>query len=688
MKKALNIIIALLCTHLAQANTTNDSIQKSKQCFSDAYSQIQQMLEGTKPLNYEKAIFLTENAFYENAINYEDYKAVLDFHTQNIKNIAEANRNNENIKQNKDPLLSKQEKLELYNNVLYNWAIYTYLTDTTFFMDTTGIYFHLPYSYSKNDPYGKQIFSNTQTISLLLPQLRTGNCYAMATLFKLFAERLTTQAQLATAPGHIYIRHQDINGTWYNVEPATGSFPGTGTISTVTYTTDKAIETGIALRTLNQEQSINLCMIYLAKGYENKFNEAHSPFALQCAETALQYDTKNLNALLLKAEILESKLLATNKSIAQLQNSATFKEYEQLITQLHGLGYKQMPDAMRNYITATIKGDSAVLPPTINQQAKGYASLSKGILVEDIKQTKIEQYNHTLYNTKTNKITGFTQTTQEDVDVVFALSVDPLTAHFPWYTPYQYAGNDVVRSIDIDGLEPKEIITSVGKISAPVLAFITAAFPEWNTQKLSETPFIRMSKGEKDKNWATTYIDGLGGYYVTTNSDKSGFDFWLNTVVHEGKHIQDMESDGIGYFLNYAYDYITKGYIDTEYEVEARKTGAPVEKFSYYNDIEGVLTSDRSDEWKIKKMQYLGVTYRIDRFNQELSNLSNKKSNLLKQYEAIKTGSGGGATEAATMFYNRYITPVELEINKVTNKINEAKKDEKIAKDEFEKVDK
>ncbi len=33
------------------------------------------------------------------------------------------------------------------------------------------------------------------------------------------------------------------------------------------------------------------------------------------------------------------------------------------------------------------------------------------------------------------------------------LSVDPLTASYPWYTAYQFAGNDPIRNIDIDGLE-------------------------------------------------------------------------------------------------------------------------------------------------------------------------------------------------------------------------------------------
>ena len=33
------------------------------------------------------------------------------------------------------------------------------------------------------------------------------------------------------------------------------------------------------------------------------------------------------------------------------------------------------------------------------------------------------------------------------------LSVDPLTSSYPWYTPYQFAGNKPIKYIDIDGLE-------------------------------------------------------------------------------------------------------------------------------------------------------------------------------------------------------------------------------------------
>ncbi|OJX57977.1 MAG: hypothetical protein BGO89_06145 [Candidatus Kapaibacterium thiocyanatum] len=33
------------------------------------------------------------------------------------------------------------------------------------------------------------------------------------------------------------------------------------------------------------------------------------------------------------------------------------------------------------------------------------------------------------------------------------MSVDPLAGDYPWYTPYQFAGNTPIQAIDLDGLE-------------------------------------------------------------------------------------------------------------------------------------------------------------------------------------------------------------------------------------------
>lgn len=50
------------------------------------------------------------------------------------------------------------------------------------------------------------------------------------------------------------------------------------------------------------------------------------------------------------------------------------------------------------------------------------------------------------------------------------LSVDPLTKAYPWYTPYQFAGNRPINAIDLDGLEEWETITEIGNKVKPVLS--------------------------------------------------------------------------------------------------------------------------------------------------------------------------------------------------------------------------
>lgn len=50
--------------------------------------------------------------------------------------------------------------------------------------------------------------------------------------------------------------------------------------------------------------------------------------------------------------------------------------------------------------------------------------------------------------------------TLTSTEVARFLSVDPLAPQYPWYTPYQFAGNTPIMAIDLDGLEPKIMITN------------------------------------------------------------------------------------------------------------------------------------------------------------------------------------------------------------------------------------
>ncbi|SKA40210.1 RHS repeat-associated core domain-containing protein [Chitinophaga eiseniae] len=63
-----------------------------------------------------------------------------------------------------------------------------------------------------------------------------------------------------------------------------------------------------------------------------------------------------------------------------------------------------------------------------------------------------------------------------DPRVARFLSVDPVTKEFPWYTPYQFAGNKPIKYIDLDGAEEAEP-ASAGPVMRPILGGLRTPAP-------------------------------------------------------------------------------------------------------------------------------------------------------------------------------------------------------------------
>lgn len=428
----------------------------TQQHFTHALAEISSMLEGIQPLDFERAVFVTENAYRVNAVSYQDFKASLDIHSSIIEKLIKANAKEDWKKYQPVsmgiPMETDEETKENYRKALANWAIYTYLTDTTKINVQVQQFLHLPYAYSNDDPFGSIEWKNSQVLNLL--ETQKGNCYALVTLFKIFSERFHSEANIVTAPQHVYIEHRDPKGDLYNVEVATRSFPGTGSIQTLTYTTREALLNNISLRSLNLKQSIGLCLVYLAKGYEHKYKTKADGFLLTCAEKVLEHDAKNLNALLLKAQVYEQRVMKKEMPAAT---------YEKMLAELYALGYRQMPDDMKAIILAKIQGNSVTATinktpnpfESIGEQAR-YATLSGGIFEEVHTPQKLVRVGQTIFNTEKSKIEKFLEgdNSSYQVDpVVFALSVDPLTNSYPMLTPYQFASNSPIANIDMDGQE-------------------------------------------------------------------------------------------------------------------------------------------------------------------------------------------------------------------------------------------
>lgn len=478
---SIGIVTTLLfITPFAKANSDSTKIY-----FQQAFKEVKNMLEEKQPMSFEKAVFVTENAYLENKFSYQDFQQIIDANLIFIRALTEAN-NKEASKDFRTLIdfskpnfdintlnYTEKEKKEMYRKTLANWAIFTYMTDTTYYFGTP----HLPFSYQIKDPFGMNDWKNSQVSNLLTSEEQKGNCFALVSLFKILSDRLNSEAYICTAPQHIYIQHQDDKGDFYNVELATGTHPGDGSLQTLTYTFYEGIVSGISLRRLKQEkQTIALCLVNLGKSYEHKFKTRNDDFILQCAELALKYDSLSLNAMLLKEQVLEERIIkyATEKKITDISKlkldkgiAVTYKKLETQIIKLYELGYHQMPLYMQEMILAGLqrKGDEKIIVqdrtpnpfPSLKNVApedKRYSTLSGGLFEEVHEKKQFEQYGRFTIDTDKKKITKMESESNFKflIDpVVFAWSVDPMTAATPGWSPYAAFNNNPILNIDADG---------------------------------------------------------------------------------------------------------------------------------------------------------------------------------------------------------------------------------------------
>lgn len=461
--KAIKYIALLVAFVPLKLLASNDTTARSY--FYTAKQHLENMLNGKEPMSYEEAIYQIENAWWEGGIDKVSYKAALDAHTAEILSLVSAYKDSAKMNPARDLLETKEQKIEKYKKALVNHAIYSYITEPLIFLRDDKLITRQPFAYSRKDPFGTSDWTNTQVVHLLNKD--NGNCFALASLFKIFSDRLASDANLCTAPGHIYIRHADDKGTRFNVELSSkNAFPGTGTLETLTYTPDEATKKGIALRELDLKQSIALCLVYLAKGYEYKFGVKDDPFMLTCSETALKYDDHNLNAMLLKAEVMESRLLKQNKTLAQLGSEKEFQDYQNWITLIFSYGYREMPFDMKNIMIKGWTRDTIIAlsqkdhTPSRLKHATlkdtRYAGLSWGLFDEEIKTKPLERYSNTVFDTKKMKIIAFLESdvlyNHYNFDpVVFAWNIDPLAHMYPSISPYAFCANSPIAICDIDG---------------------------------------------------------------------------------------------------------------------------------------------------------------------------------------------------------------------------------------------
>ena len=320
----MNRIIYLFCLiFLLSFNSFGQEI------YNNVYLEHRAMLEGKQPLNFKKAIFTTENAYYDNQLNYEKFCKAIEANTAICKS----------IKQSFDLTYPKKDK----NKTMVNASVFKFMTDTTsIYINDTTVFLHLPFQYNFEDFAGAKDWSNMFVTKLI--ETRKGNCHSLPILYKMIVEEMGERAWLSFAPNHLYIKLHNEQVGWYNTELTCAEFPTDAWLMSSGYIHIDAIRNGIYMDTLSLKQSVALCLVDLAQGYQAKYGIGDGSFILQCCDAVLEHFPNYINALLLKAETMAS--LYKKSDTGSEENRVRIAQMNELYTHIHGLGYRKMPHRM------------------------------------------------------------------------------------------------------------------------------------------------------------------------------------------------------------------------------------------------------------------------------------------------------------------------------------------------------
>ncbi len=295
--------------------------------YRKAFSELSKMADTSYSI--QKANFIVENAFYENKGNYDEFDKLIGEIGQFL------NTKMDELKYDKNNNLHK-------NTILFQ-----------FFSDTLQVKSqnleHLPFKYEFDDYMGRNDWSNMFVSKLL--QTNKGQCHSLPLLYLILAEEIGAKAHLAFSPSHSYIKFQNNNGKWINVELTNGMLTMDAFILQSGYMKAEALSSKIYMQPLTKKQVLSEFMVDLAKGYSKKFG--YDEFVEQVIEKALELYPNNIFAQMVKSDYTTLQFMFVQKQLrvppneihkypkAKKMLDKMYKQYEVI----DNLGYQEMPIA-------------------------------------------------------------------------------------------------------------------------------------------------------------------------------------------------------------------------------------------------------------------------------------------------------------------------------------------------------
>ena len=318
---------------LSTTGFPSQSYQEGTANYYSAFRQIDSMLQGKKPLDLGKAVFVVENAYYGNSLNYVEYQKSLDSKVQFCKQKIE------------------EEKLDAENDLVKNMMLFRFISDTLKmkYRETGQIVTHYPVKYDLEDYKSEKNFDSHFVTKLM--RSGSGQCYSMPLYYLVLAEKIGAKAYWSFSPRHSFVKIQDNDGSWYNLELTCSAILSDAHYMNSSYIKAEAIRNRIYLEPMDKKEIVAEMLIELARGYYVKYGL--DDFYLACADTASRYLSNKLDPLMMKS-IYETHLTLTLANLLEAPNPQMMKEkslesykhYEamqSLYEQIDNLGYEEIP---------------------------------------------------------------------------------------------------------------------------------------------------------------------------------------------------------------------------------------------------------------------------------------------------------------------------------------------------------
>ena len=307
--------------------------------YEQGFAYLNDMLEDNTSMSFKEAVYTVENAYLNGNMNREYFMGRIEGLRQLSERVIAENRLDYNFKDK--------------GQVMKYAAIFTVMTGEIPILIGEDTLYHTPFGYDFEDIFGTKDW--TQTFVSKLIDSEKGNCHSLPYLYKILADEIGANAYLALAPNHVYIKHRCEKAGWYNTELTSGTFPIDAWLMASGYISLESVQKGIYLDTLTEKESIALCVLDLAQGYNHKYPDNDGKFVIECCDLALKHFPDFVNAILLKAETRLKQLQAMQenygyaylKEVTNLrEGKKLWDEMNSLYMQIYQLGYRQMPEQM------------------------------------------------------------------------------------------------------------------------------------------------------------------------------------------------------------------------------------------------------------------------------------------------------------------------------------------------------